>query len=146
MDVRAELVIPLPLTQVADYAMDWRHDAEWTQGIRSAELTAPADGGGFGTGAEVTRTAYFLGRRIDYVLRVVAYEPPVLLEMKSVAGPFPMHVTYRFDGHPAGTVASIRVRGDAHGYYRIATPVLGLMVRLNISRDLRDLRRNLATA
>ena len=72
MDVRAELVIPLPLTRVADYAMDWRHDAEWTQGIRSAELTAPADGGGFGTGAEVTRTAYFLGRRIDYVLRVVA--------------------------------------------------------------------------
>ena len=66
--------------------------------------------------------------------------------MKSVAGPFPMHVTYRFDGHPAGTVASIRVRGDARGYYRIATPVLGLMVRLNIGRDLRDLRRNLATA
>jgi hypothetical protein len=52
-----------------------------------------------------------------------------------------MHVTYRFDGHPGGTLASIRIRGDARGYYRIAAPVLRLMVRMNIGRDLRDLRR-----
>ena len=144
MDVRAERVIPLPPERVAGYAMDWRHDAEWTQGIRSAELTATAEGGGFGTGAEVTRTAYFLGRRIDYVLRVIAHEPPALLEMKSVAGPFPMHVTYRFDGHPGGgTLASIRIRGDASGYYRVAAPVMRLMVRSSIRRDLRDLSRNL---
>ncbi|GAB2745431.1 hypothetical protein [Streptomyces bullii] len=44
-DVTAERVIPLPPESVAAYAMDWRHDAEWTQGIRTAELTAEADGG-----------------------------------------------------------------------------------------------------
>ncbi|MET9966532.1 hypothetical protein ABZZ80_11630 [Streptomyces sp. NPDC006356] len=31
-------------------------------------------------GPEVTRTAFFLGRRIDYVLRVAAYDPPGLLD------------------------------------------------------------------
>jgi hypothetical protein len=143
MDVRVERVIPLPPDRVAGYAMDWRHDSEWTQGIRRAELSAEADGGGFGVGAEVTRTAYFLGRRIDYVLRVVAHEPPTLLEMKSVAGPFPMHVTYRFDAHPAGTLASIRVRGDANGYYRIGGPLMAAFVRSSTRRDLRDLERNL---
>ncbi|WP_235991019.1 TfoX/Sxy family protein [Streptomyces ureilyticus] len=65
IDVSAERVIPLPPEQVAGYAMDWRHDAEWSQGIRTAELTREADGGGLGVGAEITRTAYFLGRRID---------------------------------------------------------------------------------
>ena len=103
MDVTAERVIPLGPDQVAAYAMDWRHDHEWTQGIRRAELTKPAPGGDFGVGAEVTRVAYFLGKRIDYVLAVVGYEPPTLLDMKSVAGPFPMHVTYRFEPDAGGT-------------------------------------------
>ena len=144
MDVRAERVIPLPPERVAEYAMDWRHDHEWTQGIRRAELTTPAPGGGFGVGAEVTRTAYFLGKRIDYVLEVRSYEPPSLLDMKSVAGPFPMHVTYRFNSHPDGTLASIQVRGGTGGYYRIAGPVMGVLVRANLRKDLRDLARKLS--
>ncbi|MEU7527811.1 SRPBCC family protein [Saccharothrix sp. NPDC042600] len=136
MDVTARRTIARPPEQVAAYAMDWRHDHEWTQGIKRAELTAPAPDGGFGVGAEVTRTAHFLGRRIDYVLRVEAHEPPLLLDMRSVAGPFPMHVTYRFEPAPGGTAASIRVRG---GRFRALDPVMGWFVLRNLRRDLRDL-------
>ena len=86
IDESVDRVIPLPCQQVAAYAMDWRHDAEWTQGIHVATLTREADGGGFGVGAEVTRTAYLLGKRIDYVQRVADYDPSGLLDMVSVAG------------------------------------------------------------
>jgi hypothetical protein len=141
MDVRVERVIPLPPDRVANYAMDWRHDPEWTQGISTAELSAEADGGGFGAGAEVTRSSYFLGRRIDYVFQVVAHEPPCLLDLKSVAGPFPMRVTYRYDVHPDGTLASIQVRG---GRNPVVDVVLRLLVRDHMRRDLRELARNLA--
>ena len=143
IDVTADRVIPLPPERVAEYAMDWRHDADWTQGIRTAELTAEADGGGFGAGAEVTRTAYFLGRRIDYVLRVAAYEPPNLLDMVSVSGPMPMHVTYAFEPHPTGALARIRVRGSGGGFYRLAAPLLARQVRANLTKDLRDLEARL---
>lgn len=143
MDVTVERVIPVPPGRVAEYAMDWRRDHEWTQGIRRAELTKPAPGGAFGAGAEVTRTAHFLGKRIDYVLAVVAYEPPALLEMRSVAGPFPMHVTYRFDPDPAGTRATIRVRGGTGGYFRLTGPFMAPLVRANLKKDLRDLERRL---
>ncbi|MDT7839672.1 SRPBCC family protein [Streptomyces justiciae] len=143
IDVTADRVIPLPPDRVAAYAMDWRHDADWTQGIRTAELTAEAEGGGFGTGAEVTRTAYFLGRRIDYVLRVAAYEPPSLLDMVSVSGPMPMHVTYTFEPHPDGTLARIRVQGGEGGFYRLAAPLLARQVRGNLVKDLRDLEARL---
>jgi hypothetical protein len=145
IDETVERVIPWPCEQVAAYAMDWRHDAEWTQGIRTAELTREATAGGFGAGAEVTRTAYFLGRRIDYVLRVAAYEPPRLLDMVSVAGPLPMHVTYTFAPHPdGGTLARIRVRGDASGAYRMAAPLMGRKVRSSLVKDLRDLEGQLS--
>lgn len=146
MDVTATRVIPLPRHRVASYAMDWRHDHEWTQGIKQAALTKPAEDGGFGLGAEVTRTAYFLRKRIDYVLRVVEYRPPEVLDMRSVAGPFPMHVTYRFEEHPDGTLASIRIRGDAGGYYRLAGPLMALQVRSSIRKDLRDLERRLSSS
>lgn len=143
MDGSARRVITRPPEVVARYAMDWRHDHQWTRGIKRAELSAPAPGGGFGVGAEVTRTARFLGKRIDYVLRVVAHEPPSLLEMKSVAGPFPMHVTHRFDATPAGTTtASIRVRGDAGRHYPLVGPLLARFVRANLREDLRDLARH----
>lgn len=145
MDVRVERVIGSPPEKVAAYAMDWRHDHEWTQGIREASLTKPAEDGEFGVGAEVTRTAYFLGKRIDYVLRVATYDPPAELDMESVAGPMPMHVTYRFDPHPDGTLASIRVQGDASAYYRIAGPMMGAIVRHNLTKDLQDLESHLVT-
>ncbi len=143
LDVRRERVIPLPPEQVAAYAMDWRHDHEWTQGIRQAALTRAAGPDGFGVGAQVTRTAYFLGKRIDYVLEVTDYEPPTVLDMQSVAGPMPMHVTYRFDPHADGTLASIRVQGDASTYYRHAAPLMATMVSRNLGKDLRDLEARL---
>ncbi|MEV0641754.1 SRPBCC family protein [Streptomyces sp. NPDC050619] len=143
IDERAERVIPLPPGQVAEYAMDWRHDADWTQGIREATLTREADGGGFGVGAEVTRTAHFLGKRMNYVLRVAEFEPPGLLDMVSVAGPMPMHITYTFAPHQCGTLAGIRVRGDAGRYYRLAAPIMARKVRSSIGKDLRDLERKL---
>jgi hypothetical protein len=146
IDETAERLIPLPADRVAAYAMDWRHDHQWTQGIREAALTREADTGGFGLGAEVTRTAYFLGKRIDYVLRVAAYEPLRLLDMVSVAGPMPMHVTYTFTPQPEGTLARIRVRGDASGYFRLAGPLMARKVRSSISKDLRDLELRLTTA
>ncbi|MFF4346542.1 SRPBCC family protein [Streptomyces sp. NPDC001530] len=143
IDETAERVIRLSPERVAAYAMDWRNDPEWTQGIRTAELTKEADGGGFGVGAEVTRTAQFLGKRIDYVLRVAAYDPPELLDMVSVAGPMPMHVTYTFAPHPRGTLARIRVRGDADRFYRLAAPLMARKVRSSIGKDLNDLEDRL---
>ncbi|WP_202919230.1 SRPBCC family protein [Saccharothrix deserti] len=144
MDVTESRYIPRPPEVVAKYAMDWRHDHEWTQGIKRAELSSPAPGGGFGVGAEVTRTAHFLGKKIDYVLRVVAHEPPTSLEMRSVAGPFPMNVTYRFDPAFAdGTSASIRIRGDTGRYYnRLFGPLMTRFVRARIRKDLKDLARH----
>ncbi|HMG30605.1 MAG TPA: SRPBCC family protein [Jiangellaceae bacterium] len=146
IDVTVKRVIPLPPREVARFAMDYRHDHEWTQGIRTAHLTRPAAEGGLGVGAQVTRTAYFLGKRIDYVLEIASFEPPTLLDMVSVIAPMPMHVTYRFDAHPNGTSASIRVRGGGNGFYRLAAPLLSWQVRRNLRKDLRDLQLRLTAS
>ncbi|MGW7443964.1 SRPBCC family protein [Kitasatospora sp. NPDC054795] len=139
LDVTVERLIPLPPATVAAYAMDWRHDPEWTQGIRDATLTREADTGGFGAGAEITRTARFLGRTFSYVLRVARHDPPTLLDMVSVAGPMPMRVTCTFEPTRAGTFARIRVRGG----FRLTGPLLSHQVRTALTADLRALEGRL---
>ncbi|MFJ7071472.1 hypothetical protein [Streptomyces sp. NPDC098781] len=65
--------------------------------------------------------------------------------MVSVAGPMPMHVTYAFGAHPAGTPARIRVRGGPGGLARPAEPLLARQVRAGIGKDLGDLERVLTS-
>ena len=138
IDVTAEIFISRPRAEVGGYAMNPENDPEWIGGIiESRTLDGPADG----VGARVERVARFLGRRIEYVNEVVEHEPSARLMMRSVKGPFPMVVTYLFQGRPGGSTARIRVQGEASGFYRLAGPLLGRMVKRNITSDLGLLKR-----
>ncbi len=84
--------------------------------------------------------ASFLGRRIEYVLEVVEYDPKALLAMRSVKGPFPMEVTYEFEEVADGTQARIRVQGETSGFYKLAGPLMSRKVKRNITNDLETLK------
>ena len=123
---------------VAGYGTDPRNEPLWIGGIvESTPLTdAP-----MAKGARVKRVARFLGRRIEYVNEVLEYEPQRLLAMRSVSGPFPMTIRYEFEEAAGGTLARIRVRGDASGFYRLASPLLAAAVKRSVSGDLKRLKR-----
>jgi hypothetical protein len=143
LDVCVQRVIAATPEEVSAYAMDWRHAHEWTECISEAELTIPCADGGLGLGAEVTRTAQFLGRTFDYVLRVVSYDPPAILDMKSVAGPMNLRYTYRFEPtEHGGTLTSIRLRADPGGYYRLSVPLMTAQLRKSLRHDLAYLDRH----
>ena len=77
-----------------------------------------------GKGTQVERIATFLGKRIVYVNEVVEFDSRTLLVMQSIKGPFPMTVSYRFEDGASGSLARIRVQGEAGGFYRLAAPLL----------------------
>lgn len=138
VDVQAEVIINQSRDQVVEYAMNPVNDPFWVTGITEAKmLTDPP----LGRGTQVQRIAKFLGRRIQYVLEVTEFDPTSLMAMRSIKGPFPMHVTYSFDESEGGTQARIRVRGDAGGFYRLASPLLSRQVKRSIIKDLKNLKR-----
>jgi uncharacterized membrane protein len=140
-DVTVEERIGRPRDDVAAYASDWRNDSDWIGALSEVNLVTD---GPFGVGSRVQRVAAFLGRRIEYVNEVVAWDPDERLRMKSVKAPFPMTVTYEWeDAGKDGTLMRIRAEGDASGFYRFAGPLLSLMVRRGIASDLKRLRANL---
>jgi hypothetical protein len=139
-DVTVEQEIGRPRGDVAAYAADWRNDPGWIGALTDVELVSDGE---FDVGSQVKRVASFLGRRIEYVNEVVAWERGERLVMRSVKAPFPMKVTYEWSDASAGTRMRIRAEGDAGGFYRFAGPLLSLMVRRGIASDLKRLRERL---
>jgi hypothetical protein len=136
IDIRAEVVIRRPRDQVAAYMADPAHDPLWIGGVREARLEGDPP---LAVGSRVARVAMFLGRRIEYVNEVVELGPG-RLDMRSVVAPFPMRVTYELEERDGATAVSNRVRGDAHGFFSVASPLLAPLVRRSVQRDLERLR------
>jgi Polyketide cyclase / dehydrase and lipid transport len=138
IDTRAVIAVGRPREAVAAYLRDPANDPSWIGGLRSARLLTPPP---VGVGSRVERVARFLGRRVEYVNEITELGP-TRLAMRSVRSPFPMRVTYGFDPvGDAATEVSVRVEGDASRLYRLADPLLALLVRRSVGRDLRILKR-----
>lgn len=137
IDVSAETTIATPLEDVARFAMDPANDPVWIGGItESRALTS----GPLEFGSRVARVASFLGKRIEYVNEIDELVPGERLVMHSVAGPFPMRITYEFDAREGGSRARVRIEGDAGGFYSVAAPILRRTVRRSVERDLATLK------
>ncbi len=137
IDITVETTIGRPREEVARFATDPANDPLWIGGIREARTITD---GRLAPGSRVARVASFLGKRIEYVNEIDELLPGKRLLMHSVAGPFPMRVTYEFADADAGSVVRIRVEGDAGGFYAVARPVLRRKVRRSVESDLARLK------
>ncbi|MCZ7684454.1 MAG: hypothetical protein M5U28_39080 [Sandaracinaceae bacterium] len=115
------------------------NDAIWTTGVVECR---PLTEGRLREGSKVERVSKFLGRQFGYLMQVVAGSGDDFVEMR-VEEPFPMWIRYELEDAPEGTRASIRTRGDATGFFRLAAPFMGRMVRRSIENDLALLREYL---
>ncbi|MGZ6708815.1 MAG: SRPBCC family protein [Solirubrobacteraceae bacterium] len=137
VDVRIEQHIARPREAVAHFVMNPANDRDWIGALTEVRVLTDGE---VGPGTQVERVASFLGRRLRYVTVIAEYRPGHGLAMHSVQAPFPLDVEYDFVGEPGGTRARVRATGDPGRYYRLAGPLLGLMVKAGIRRDLRRLR------
>jgi hypothetical protein len=138
-DVRVEANVARSPEDVAAYMFDPSHDPEWITGIEHVDPPAAP----VGVGTETHRLAKFMGRRIDYVLRVKEHVPDRLLVMESVKAPFPMGVTYGIEPERSGSRVSLRVTGGYGLLMRLAQPLVSRQIRRSLQADLRHLRGRL---
>jgi len=138
IDVQPELLIQRPRSQVAAFMFDPRNDATWTTGVIECH---PHQDGRLRKGATVERIVKFLGKQFGYQYEVVDAQGDDFVVMK-VEQPFPMLVRYQLQDAPGGaTLASIRATGDTAGFYRLAAPLMAPMVKRQIGKDLKLLKR-----
>ena len=141
IDVTATADIAAPPATVAAVQFDPRRDPEWIGGVDRVEVLTDLP---ISQGSQVRRIGGFMGRPIEWLMRVEAFESERHVGMHALEAPFPMDVDYRLEPTDAGraTRASIRIRGDAKGMYgAMPGPLMGWMVRRSVQADLRRLKQ-----
>ena len=130
---------------IASYMFDPTNDTNWISGVMEVKNVTELP---LREGTEIHRIAHFLGKDVDYILRVNKFEKANLLSMESVKGPFPMQVTYSIEqnipdnneGNPKTCSVKIQISGESKGYFMFIDRLLSLMVSQNVKGDLRKLK------
>lgn len=137
IDVTVDIEIAAAPATVFAYLANPKNDAEWIGGITtSKQLTSQP----VGIGTQVQRTAGFMGRSMDYVTEITAFDHGQLLNMKTLSGPFEMIVTYSVEPLNNGCRVRLRNQGGPTGAMALFNPLMAIMVRKNTNKDLQRLK------
>lgn len=140
IDVTASVRIEAPASAVAAVEFDPARDPEWIGGVDRVEHVTPPP---IALQSQVRRIGGFLGRPIEWVMRIDVLEPDRRVGMHALKSPFPMDVDYVLEPLDDGraTKASVRIRGEGKGMYGLPGLLLGPMIRRSVTGDLRRLKR-----
>ena len=138
VDVLAAIEINRPRDQVAAYAGDPANAPKWYVNIKSVEWKTPPP---LEVGSKLAFVAHFLGRRLAYTYEVVDLVPGRRLVMRTAEGPFPMETTYTWETVGEGaTRMTLRNRGEASGFSKLAVPIMAAAMRRANRSDLARLK------
>ena len=143
VDVRTQVEIDRPRTEVAAFAADPDNATAWYENIESVEWRTPKP---LTVGSRIAFVAHFLGRRLAYTYEVEQHVAGERFVMGTAEGPFPMQTTYEWEDAPGGgTTMRVRNRGRPAGFARVAAPVMAAAMRRANRRDLAKLKALLET-
>ena len=137
VDVRTETDIDRPRAEVASYAGDPDNATAWYENIESVEWKSPKP---LAVGSRLTFVARFLGRTLAYTYEITEFVSNERLVMRTAEGPFPMETTYAWADDGAGTLMTLRNRGEPSGFAGVAAPLMAAAMRRANTKDLRRLK------
>jgi uncharacterized membrane protein len=138
--VVVQIEIGCPAAAAWEYLADAERNPQWLRNMRSCRWTTEPP---VRVGSRYEQVAGFLGKEVRTSFEVTELRPGRLITITSLPGSsFPLRITRQVE--PAGE-RRCRVTetagGDSGGFYRVADPLLRAMVRANIARAYRQLRR-----
>jgi uncharacterized membrane protein len=131
--------IDRPAKEVFTILEEAEHNPRWLRGMESCTWTTPPP---VAVGSRYEQVARFLGKRIRTSFEVTEHEPGTLVTISSREGSsFPLTVARRVESTGPDTCrVTETVNSDPSGFYRVAEPLLRLLVRRNIRRDYHHLK------
>ncbi len=130
VDVRTEIEIDRPRSEVAAYVSNPDNAMAWYKNIKAVEWKSPKP---VAVGSKIAFVARFLARRLVYTYEVKVMDQGERFVMSTAEGPFPMETTYTWEDTSNGaTRMTLRNRGEPSGFSGVAAPLMaGAMRRAN---------------
>jgi len=138
VDVQTEIEINRSRIEVAAYAADPDNATAWYQNIKSVDWKTARP---LTVGSQVAFVATFLGRRLAYTYAIEEFDPGERLVMRTADGPFAIETTYTWEDTARGsTRMTLRNRGEATGFSKIAAPMMAKAIRRANREDLQRIK------
>ena len=138
VDVLTDIRIERTRGEVAAYASSPDNATSWYENIKSVEWKTPKP---LAVGSRVAFVADFLGRELAYTYEVVEHAQGERFVMRTTQGPFPMETAYSWEDLAGGaTKMTLRNRGEATGFSRLAAPFMARAMRRANRKDLARLK------
>jgi uncharacterized membrane protein len=135
--VRVGIARPVP--EVFAFLEEVENNPRWLRGMESCTWTTPPP---VRVGSRYEQRASFLGKQIRTSFEVTAHQQGSLVTIRSREGSsFPITVTRQVEPlGDRGSLVTETLDSDPRGYYRVAEPLLRLLVQRRIRRDYQRLK------
>lgn len=144
VNVQTEILLSVPVEQVAAYVANPDNAPEWYVNIKSAEWKTPRP---LVIGSQIAFVAHFLGRKLSYVYEIIEHIPNERMVMRTADGPFPMETTYTWKAAANNqTLMQLRNAGSPAGFSRLFAPFMASAMRRANQKDLIRLKQLLEHA
>jgi hypothetical protein len=136
---RAEhsVVVERPPDEVFAYLSDPDKLPEWQASALEARQESP---GLMTAGTRIREVRKFLGKRMETVVEVTAYEPGKQFSLKVVSGPIPFQVWQNLHAVEGGTKIDVVIEGEPGGFFRLAEPLVVRAVGRELASNLATLK------
>ena len=136
--ITSSVDIDRPADDVFAVVTDFPRNPTWQRGMKRCAWTSEPP---LRVGSTYTQHARFLGKDLTNAFEVTELDPGRRVRFASTGGTFPIRVTRSVDAlSPSASRFTEEVEGDARGAFRLAQPVLRVLVRRAVRRDLPRLK------
>jgi carbon monoxide dehydrogenase subunit G len=132
------ILINRPQQEVFDYVTDPANDAKYQSGSEAAEWTSE---GPVGVGSTLRSVNKFMGRKIEGISEVTAWDPPNQYAQKSVGGPVPFEMKMVLAAKDNGTQLTLSGQAELGGFFKLAEGLVGKQLEKQMEGDLETLKR-----
>lgn len=136
--IERSIFIDRPVPVVFDFMTDLSTIPQWDRDVISAEWISE---GPVRPGSTYRVVTGFLGRTIELLVEITAWDPPYLRGTKALSGPFPMESTTTRVAQGDGTLVTETSQTELKGVFKLGEGLLGWQLGRDREKVLAALKR-----
>lgn len=131
------IIIHRAVEEVFAFAGDLQNGPQWQNGLLETRRTTE---GAPDIGARFTGVRKFMGRKLEAIIELVAYEPNKKIVFRSSSGPMPFVESYLFESTAEGTRFTSVLEGQTGGLMGLADSLIAGSIERETEANLGDLK------